>query len=232
VVVSAGLKGIPKEVVEAARIDGANEWQIFWYVTLPMLRSVLLVVAVTLVINSLKVFDLVYVMTFGNYETDVLANRMFKEMFSSHGRAKPVAVVLRCNRSVDGSTSGVSGGAGGVTITVVPLQQDSFGARVGGRYGRSRTSSSPDRAWMIQTLGLLVSSFSQAEITTDVGLVQFHSGSVETTSRSSRAWMAGVSGHRCFSWRRISVMVAARQRAFAWINSPAAMAASWSWGCS
>ncbi len=96
VVISAGLKGIPTEVIEAARVDGASETQIFWYVLLPMLRSVVLVVAVTLVINSLKVFDLVYVMTFGNYDTDVLANRMFKEMFTfgNFGRASAVAVVL------------------------------------------------------------------------------------------------------------------------------------------
>lgn len=96
VVISAGLKGIPSEVIEAARVDGANETQIFWRVILPMLRSVMVVVAVTLTINSLKVFDLVYVMTFGNYQTDVLANRMFKEMFTfgNFGRASAVAVVL------------------------------------------------------------------------------------------------------------------------------------------
>ncbi len=96
VVISAGLKGISAEVLEAARVDGANEIQIFWHVILPMLRSVLVVVAVTLIINSLKVFDLVYVMTFGNFATDVLANRMFKEMFTfgNFGRASAVAVVL------------------------------------------------------------------------------------------------------------------------------------------
>lgn len=96
VVVSAGLKGIPSEILEAARVDGATEVQIFWRVILPMLRSILVVVAVTLTINSLKVFDLVYVMTFGNYQTDVLANRMFKEMFTfgNFGRASAVAVVL------------------------------------------------------------------------------------------------------------------------------------------
>ncbi len=96
VVVSAGLKGIPAEVLEAARVDGATEFQIFVHVILPMLRSVLLVVAVTLTINSLKVFDLVYVMTFGNFQTDVLANRMFKEMFTfgNFGRASAVAVML------------------------------------------------------------------------------------------------------------------------------------------
>jgi alpha-glucoside transport system permease protein len=96
VVFSAGLKGIPSEIIEAARIDGANEWQIFFYILLPMLKTVFVVVAVTMIINSLKVFDLVYVMTFGNYDTDVLANRMFKEMFTfgNFGRASAVAVVL------------------------------------------------------------------------------------------------------------------------------------------
>lgn len=96
VVISAALKGIPVEVIEAARVDGANERQIFFHILFPMLRSVMLVVAVTMVINSLKVFDLVYVMTFGNFQTDVLANRMFKEMFTfgNFGRASAVAVVL------------------------------------------------------------------------------------------------------------------------------------------
>jgi alpha-glucoside transport system permease protein len=96
VVLSAGLKGIPTEILEAARVDGANERQIFWRIILPMMRAVVVVVAVTLIINSLKVFDLVYVMTFGNYDTDVIANRMFKEMFSvgHYGRASALAVVL------------------------------------------------------------------------------------------------------------------------------------------
>ena len=96
VVISAGLKGIPTEVIEAARVDGATERQLFRHVIFPMLRPVILVVAVTLTINALKVFDLVYVMTFGNHDTDVLANRMFKEMFTfgNFGRASAIAVVL------------------------------------------------------------------------------------------------------------------------------------------
>jgi alpha-glucoside transport system permease protein len=96
VVISAGLKGISSEVLEAARVDGANELQIFRHILLPMLRPILIVVGVTLIINSLKVFDLVYVMTFGNFNTDVIANRMFKEMFQfgQFGRASAIAVVL------------------------------------------------------------------------------------------------------------------------------------------
>lgn len=96
VVVSAGLKGIPNEVLEAARVDGTREWQLFWHIILPMLGPVLIVVVLTLTINALKVFDLVYVMTFGNHETDVIANRMFKEMFTfgNFGRASAIAVIL------------------------------------------------------------------------------------------------------------------------------------------
>jgi alpha-glucoside transport system permease protein len=96
VVISAGLKGISSEILEAARVDGANELQIFRHILMPMLRPVLIVVGVTLIINSLKVFDLVYVMTFGNFDTDVIANRMFKEMFQfgQFGRASAIAVIL------------------------------------------------------------------------------------------------------------------------------------------
>jgi alpha-glucoside transport system permease protein len=96
VLISAGLKGIPNEVLEAARVDGAREWQIFCHILFPLLRPVLTVTVLTLMINALKVFDLVYVMTFGNHDTDVIASRMFKEMFTfgHFGRASAIAVVL------------------------------------------------------------------------------------------------------------------------------------------
>lgn len=96
VILSAGLKGIPKEIIEAARVDGANEWQILRSVTIPMMSSTIVVVATTMVINALKAFDVVYVMTNGNFNTDVIANRMYKEMFifDNFGRASAIAVVL------------------------------------------------------------------------------------------------------------------------------------------
>ncbi len=96
VILSAGLKGIPVEILEAARIDGASEWQIFWRIILPMMRTTILVVATTMVIIVLKVFDIVYVMTNGNLGTEVIANRMYKEMFNYHhfGRASAIAVIL------------------------------------------------------------------------------------------------------------------------------------------
>ncbi len=96
VILSAAIKGIPAAVLEAARIDGAGEWRIFWRVMVPMMRSTLIVVATTMVINVLKVFDVVYTMTNGALGTEVIANRMYKEMFNfqNSGRAGAIAVVL------------------------------------------------------------------------------------------------------------------------------------------
>lgn len=96
VILSAGLKGIPTEILEAARVDGANEFQILRSITIPMLSSTIGVVATTMVIWALKVFDVVYVMTNGNFGTEVIANRMYKEMFTfrDFGRASAVAIVL------------------------------------------------------------------------------------------------------------------------------------------
>jgi alpha-glucoside transport system permease protein len=96
VVLSAGLKGIPTDLLEAARVDGANEWRIFWRIIMPVLAPTLAVVATTMVITALKVFDIVYVMTNGNFDTEVIANRMYKEMFNFRhfGRASALAVIL------------------------------------------------------------------------------------------------------------------------------------------
>jgi alpha-glucoside transport system permease protein len=96
VILSAGLKGIPSEVIEAARVDGASEWQIFWRIILPILSPTIAVVATTLIIQALKKFDIVWVMTAGNYNTDVVATFMYKEMFNyrDFGRAGALAVIL------------------------------------------------------------------------------------------------------------------------------------------
>ena len=96
VILSAGLKGISGELMEAARIDGATEWKIFWRIVFPLMSATITVVATTMVINVLKIFDIVYVMTNGVLQTEVIANRMYKEMFSyqNFGRASAIAVVL------------------------------------------------------------------------------------------------------------------------------------------
>ena len=96
VILSAALKGVPNELLEAARIDGANEWTVFWRITIPMIMPTITVVITTMVINTLKVFDIVFVMTGGNYSTDVIANRMYTEQYINRhaGRGTAVAVIL------------------------------------------------------------------------------------------------------------------------------------------
>jgi alpha-glucoside transport system permease protein len=96
VIISAALKGIDPELLEAARLDGAGEWQVFRRVILPLLGPTLAVVSTTMIITSLKTFDIVYTLTNGNYDSDVIANLMVKEMFTfgEFGRASAVAVVL------------------------------------------------------------------------------------------------------------------------------------------
>jgi alpha-glucoside transport system permease protein len=97
VVLSAAIKSIPEEIVEAARIDGATEFQVFRLITIPSILPTIVVVTTYMVINALKVFDIVFVM--GNAEsngTEVVAERMIRWFFiSGHdGRAGAIAVVL------------------------------------------------------------------------------------------------------------------------------------------
>jgi alpha-glucoside transport system permease protein len=96
VVLSAALKGIPAEILEATRVDGATEWQVVRHVIVPALAPTITVVATTMVIHALKAFDVVYVMTNGNFGTEVIANRMYKEMFNvrDFGQASALAVIL------------------------------------------------------------------------------------------------------------------------------------------
>lgn len=95
-ILSAALKSVPVEILEAAQIDGANAWQVFWQITVPQIMPTITVVITTMVINVLKIFDIPYVMTGGNYNTEVIANRMYVEMYTSlkTGRATAIAVVL------------------------------------------------------------------------------------------------------------------------------------------
>jgi alpha-glucoside transport system permease protein len=95
VIISASLKSISTEVLEAARIDGANEFQIVRLVVTPLLWPTITVVATTMLINALKTFDIVFVLTNGAYDTDVIATQMFFQLQNSHyGRAAAVGVVL------------------------------------------------------------------------------------------------------------------------------------------
>ncbi|MFF1276721.1 carbohydrate ABC transporter permease [Streptomyces marokkonensis] len=98
VLIAAGLAGMPRELLEAARVDGANEWQVFRRVTVPLLAPVLAVVTVTLMINVLKVFDLVFIIAPGSSQDDanVLALELYRKGFSEDqpGIASAIAVLL------------------------------------------------------------------------------------------------------------------------------------------
>ena len=97
VILSAGLKGISTELLEAARVDGANEWQVFRGIILPLLMPTIFVVGTTIVITALKSFDIVFTVTNGNFGTDVIAREMWQQMFTPpghFGRASAVAIVL------------------------------------------------------------------------------------------------------------------------------------------
>lgn len=96
VILSAAIKGIPDELLEAARIDGANELQVFSRIIIPSVRGTIVTVSTTIVIFTLKVFDIVQAMTGGNFGTQVIANEQYNQMFRSFhfGRGSAIAIVL------------------------------------------------------------------------------------------------------------------------------------------
>ena len=96
VVISSAIKGIPDELLESARIDGASEVQAFFGITIPYIKGTLLTVTTTIVIFSLKLFDIVRVMTGGNNGTNVIANEFYLQRFTygNTGRASAIAIIL------------------------------------------------------------------------------------------------------------------------------------------
>lgn len=96
VILSAAMKNVPDEVVEAAMLDGASNWSRFIRVTLPMIRGTVVVVLTTITIGTLKVFDIVRTMTGGNFQTNVIANEMYAQSFRqlNYGQGSALAVIL------------------------------------------------------------------------------------------------------------------------------------------
>jgi len=96
VLLSAAIKSVPEETIEAARIDGATETQTFFRVVIPQIKSTIFVVFTTITILVMKIFDIVFALTGGNYNTDVVANRFYFELFRffENGRAAVLVVVL------------------------------------------------------------------------------------------------------------------------------------------
>lgn len=96
VLLSSAVKGVPEETLEAARIDGASEFQIFLQVVVPQIRGTMITVFITVLIMVLKVFDIIYVMTGGNYGTNVVAVKFFQQIFQNaeNGLASAIVVIL------------------------------------------------------------------------------------------------------------------------------------------
>ena len=96
VLFSAALKGIPDEIIEAARVDGATEVQIFFRIMVPSIMGTIITVTTTIVIFTLKIFDVVWVMTGGQFGTDVIATQFYRQSFIARnaGYGSAIAVVL------------------------------------------------------------------------------------------------------------------------------------------
>lgn len=96
VILSAALKGVPADILEAARVDGASEIRIFFSVIVPVISPTIAVVATTMVINVLKIFDIIYVMTGGNFNTNVIALEYYQQLFNfqNYGISSALAVLL------------------------------------------------------------------------------------------------------------------------------------------
>jgi alpha-glucoside transport system permease protein len=96
VLFSAAIKGISSEVLEAARVDGANEWQVFFDIMIPQIMGTIITVTTTVVIFTLKIFDVVIVMTGGQFETSVIATEFYRQSFINRdaGVASTIAILL------------------------------------------------------------------------------------------------------------------------------------------
>src|SRR5919107_151428 len=94
VILSAAIKGVPEDTIEAARIDGATEVQAFFRIIVPQIWGTVVTVFVTVFITVMKIFDIVYVMTNGRFETNVVAVAFFKELFEFNNQGRSAAIVV------------------------------------------------------------------------------------------------------------------------------------------
>lgn len=94
VLLSAAIKGVPEDTLEAARIDGANERQTFFRVVVPQIWGTVITVFITVLIGVMKIFDVVYVMTGGNFNTNVIAVSFFNQLITNGDAGKAAAIVV------------------------------------------------------------------------------------------------------------------------------------------
>jgi alpha-glucoside transport system permease protein len=94
VLLSAAVKGVPEDTIEAGRIDGASERRIFFSIVVPQIWATVITVFITVLILTMKIFDIVYVMTGGNFNTDVIGMRFFTELFTNGNNGYAAAIVV------------------------------------------------------------------------------------------------------------------------------------------
>ncbi len=94
ILLSSAIKGVPEDTLEAARIDGASEWQIFWRVVIPQIKGTTITVFITVLIMVMKIFDIVFVLTNGSFNTNVIANLFYFEQFKRQNTGTAAAIVV------------------------------------------------------------------------------------------------------------------------------------------
>ncbi len=94
VLLSAAIKAVPTETLEAARLDGAGEGAVFFRIVVPQIRTTLITVFITVLIGVLKTFDIVYVMTNGNFNTNIIAVDFFNQLFTNNNAGYAAAIVV------------------------------------------------------------------------------------------------------------------------------------------
>ena len=94
VLLSAAIKGVPTETLEAARLDGAGEGAVFFRIVIPQIRTTIITVFITVLIGVLKTFDIVYVMTNGNFNTNVIAVDFYNQLFTNNNAGYAAAIVV------------------------------------------------------------------------------------------------------------------------------------------
>ena len=221
VILSAGLKGISTELLEAARMDGATELQVFFRIILPLLAPTVAVVGTTIVITALKTFDIVYVMTNGQYRTEVIGTAWYHARFTNHdaGTAAAIAIILLLDHHPgDADQHPPLPGAGGHPMTdsgqpAIPVNLGD--ARVdappraerlpgggGGWFSRAALHAAliiVCLIWLLPTVSLFVSSLRPANDGADHRLVERLPAAVRVHARQLPA-----SADRATTWRRAS----------------------------
>ena len=94
VLFSAALKGIPEEIIEAARVDGATEIEIFFKIMIPYIQTTIITVSTTVIIFTLKIFDVVWVMTGGQFGTEVIATQFYRQSFTANNKGFGAAIAI------------------------------------------------------------------------------------------------------------------------------------------